>query len=281
MDDKELIDKILQSNPIAYRADFARITGSVTAGIMLSQSMFWRGKSTKFTDGAFEKNAAEWEKETAMTENQQRTARHILETKGIMSFRRGGAHGSMVCMVHTEAVYGALKQHYSECDNRSSDGQIVEISVPECDNRGSRTTENPFSPYIEYTENTQREENAIAFMPQPFKESKPKKTIQIKQSEKELAKPIYEILDKSKFTVEHSKTLTLKIVRAIKKHGLEKIKKASSGRCSLQAANGKDLYFHNFITDDEAIEWHSKDTAPVSTVKSTLPVFGAGEVWYG
>lgn len=128
-------------------------------------------------------------------------------------------------------------------------------------------------------ENNIKDKNAIAFMPQPFKDSKPKNKTALTPSEKELAKPIYEILDK--YHIEHSKTLTQKIVRAINKHGLEKIKKATYGRCTFQAARGKDVYFHNFITDDEAIEYHSRDAiANANTVQSTLPTFGQGEVWY-
>jgi len=128
-------------------------------------------------------------------------------------------------------------------------------------------------------ENNIKDKNAIAFMPQPFKDSKPKNKTALTPSEKELAKPIYEILDK--YHIEHSKTLTQKIVRAINKHGLEKIKKATYGRCTFQAARGKDVYFHNFITDDEAIEYHSRDAvASSNTAQSTLPTFGQGEVWY-
>lgn len=278
MDDKELIDKILQSNPIAYRADFARITDSITAGVMLSQSMFWRGKSSKHNDGAFEKKSSEWESETAMTEKQQRTARHILETKGFLTINRGGAHGAMVYKVNTGAIYSALKAHYSECPNGSSDDQSAQMAEPELPKGQSRTDKRPFSPYIDYTENTQIE-NAEAFMPNIYKESKPKKTIKIEPSDKELAQAIYERLDNSSFKVEHSKTLTQKIVRAIKKHGLEKVKRATGARCAFQAAQGKDLYFHSFIVDDEAIEWHGREIA-LADVKSTLPVFGAGEKWY-
>lgn len=161
MNENELLEKILSDAPIAYRADFARIAGSVTAGIMLSQSMYWRGKSTKHADGSFDKTASEWERETAMSEKQQRTARSILESKGLMSFRRGGEHGAMVCKVNLQAVYAALSVHYSECPNGSSAAQTVQTAVPELPKGQTRTAKRPFSPYREYTENTTESTPAV------------------------------------------------------------------------------------------------------------------------
>lgn len=121
----------------------------------------------------------------------------------------------------------------------------------------------------------------IDMTPKTYEAKKPKKTIQLQPSDKELAKPIYEILDNSSFKVEHSKALTQKIVRAIKKHGLEKMKSATAARCAYQALNGKDLYIHYFMCDDESIEWQSRGAgAVVSKYESTLPEFGKGEIWY-
>lgn len=134
-----------------------------------------------------------------------------------------------------------------------------------------------------HTKKTIQENHTDSFgmTPRTYEEKKPKKPIQLRHSDKELAKPIYEILDKSSFKVEHSKTLTQKIVKAIKKHGLETMKTATAGRCAYQAASGKELYIHYFMCDDESIEWHSKGPEKTEAPLSTLPVYGAGEVWYG
>lgn len=64
--------------PIAFHACLARMTGSVNAGLMLSQAIFWsRRSSTK--DGWFYKIAEEWEDETTMKRDAQEAARKRLK----------------------------------------------------------------------------------------------------------------------------------------------------------------------------------------------------------
>ena len=127
MSDAELVKEILQSKPIAYRADFAKIAGSVTAGVMLSQAYYWTGKSTKHGDGWFEKTGADWNDETGLTDKQQQTARFILEKKGLMHSERKGDRGRMCSRVNHTAVYDALFEYFKAADRQKGDstkGQI-------------------------------------------------------------------------------------------------------------------------------------------------------------
>jgi hypothetical protein len=255
MDDSELIDKILQSSPISYRVDFARITGSVTAGLMLSQSMYWRGKSTKFDDGSFEKNSTEWEKETGMTEKQQRTARHILETRGIMSFHRGGAHGAMVCTVYPKAIYEAIKSHYSECPNGSSDDQSAQMAVPECPNGSTRTAKRPFSPYREYSENT-TESTPLSVVPNTFEQGSGKKKNNKKISNYPELEEVFPIL--AKYGIKESKVsdATKRLMRnSVQEHGLSFVCDAIDGRFLQMKIKGKKEHFLTTIFDPDRIEW--------------------------
>lgn len=118
------------------------------------------------------------------------------------------------------------------------------------------------------------EDDAISITPNTeFAKPKAKKSV-LKIEDKELAKPIYDLLDNSKFTVEHSKTLTEKIAKAVRTHGIEAMKKATASRIQFQSAIGKDLYIHNFMTDETSIVWHKDRLATVaSPTKSTLPDF--------
>ena len=115
--------------------------------------------------------------------------------------------------------------------------------------------------------------SAAYFIKSPFEQEK-KKTKILKTEDKELSTSIYEILDKSKYTIEHSKTLTNKIAVAVRRHGLEALKKAVSSRIQYQASAGRDLYIHHFLADAPAIEWHiaRSQTLPTPT-KSNLPDF--------
>lgn len=78
--DYSLLASILD-RPIAFHRIFATISGSVLAGLMLSQAYYWtpRGEAG---DGWFYKTQAEWEKETGMSRWEQETARKkLLEVK--------------------------------------------------------------------------------------------------------------------------------------------------------------------------------------------------------
>jgi len=126
------------------------------------------------------------------------------------------------------------------------------------------------------TNKTKQENDTLSaadLIKSPFEQEK-KKTKILKTEDKELSTSIYEILDKSKYTIEHSKTLTNKIAVAVRRHGLEALKKAVSSRIQYQASAGRDLYIHHFLADAPAIEWHiaRSQTLPTPT-KSNLPDF--------
>lgn len=63
---------------VTYNPTFARIFGSVEAGIFLSQALYW-SSATRDEDGWFWKTMEDWEDETALTKGQQQRARKRLE----------------------------------------------------------------------------------------------------------------------------------------------------------------------------------------------------------
>lgn len=71
MTNQEVIFKILGNRPIAFNPILAKITGSVTAGLFLSQLLYWSDKSK---NEFFYKTIAEIEEETALTREQQDSA---------------------------------------------------------------------------------------------------------------------------------------------------------------------------------------------------------------
>jgi hypothetical protein len=77
----------LLDRPIAYHRVFVTLTGSTKAAIMLSQAVYWQPRA-KQKDGWWYKTAEEWEEETGLTYNEQRTARKECE-KYLLSDLRG------------------------------------------------------------------------------------------------------------------------------------------------------------------------------------------------
>lgn len=67
---------------VAYYPGLKKVTGSTTASILLCQFLYWTDKSTD--NGWIWKTAEELEEETGLTYNEQRTARAILVSKGVL-----------------------------------------------------------------------------------------------------------------------------------------------------------------------------------------------------
>lgn len=78
MDLLQLLDR-----PVAYHRIFAQITGSVTAGVFLSQSLYW-SRRTSDPSGFFYKSREEWTDETYLSRSEQETARATLRRLGIL-----------------------------------------------------------------------------------------------------------------------------------------------------------------------------------------------------
>lgn len=66
------------SRPIAFHPVLARLTGRATAGLFLSQLIYWCGRSSH-EDGWVYKDSEEWEAETTLSKDEQRGARKVLE----------------------------------------------------------------------------------------------------------------------------------------------------------------------------------------------------------
>lgn len=73
---KDTMRNLLQ-RPIAFHRVFVQLSGSVTAGLMLSQAYYWVSRSTR-PDHSFFKTREEWTEETGLTRYEQETARKVL-----------------------------------------------------------------------------------------------------------------------------------------------------------------------------------------------------------
>ena len=97
------------SSPIAYYVTFAKIAGSVAAGVMLSQLVYWTGKGNN-PDGWIWKTATEMEEETGLTRREQETARRRLRERGFVEERLAGVPATLHYRVNLDAVMEAAAQ---------------------------------------------------------------------------------------------------------------------------------------------------------------------------
>lgn len=69
--------------PVAFHPALARAAGSAAAGLFLSQLFYWHGKGMH-PAGWIYKDHREWQEETCLTQDEQRGARNLLRSKGII-----------------------------------------------------------------------------------------------------------------------------------------------------------------------------------------------------
>ena len=96
--------------PVAYFTIYTTLTGSVTAGLLLSQCCYW---SALATDGWFYQTASQFTSETGMSRREQETARRKLVALGFLEEKKTGAPARAAFRINTSAVINAIQHHFS------------------------------------------------------------------------------------------------------------------------------------------------------------------------
>ncbi|WP_186118641.1 hypothetical protein [Burkholderia gladioli] len=73
-------------SPVAFYLSLSQLAGSIPAGLLLSQSLYWtsHGRDIDANDGWFHKTHEQWQQETALTRAEQETARKRLRALGLL-----------------------------------------------------------------------------------------------------------------------------------------------------------------------------------------------------
>lgn len=99
----------LLASPIAYYAILAKVGGGVTAGVFLSQLIYWTGRG-KQADGWIWKSSTDMEQETGLTRREQETARRNLKERGFIDERLAGVPATVHYRVNLDAIMEAVAQ---------------------------------------------------------------------------------------------------------------------------------------------------------------------------
>jgi hypothetical protein len=123
--------KTLLTRPIAFHPPLAEISGSVTAGILLSQMVYWSTR-TKNKDGWFYKTREDWKQETALTRREQETARKMLKERGLIEEALRGVPATLHFRVLDENVEKALVIYCKSLELNSwhESAQLVGTKAP-------------------------------------------------------------------------------------------------------------------------------------------------------
>lgn len=97
--------------PICFHREFARVGGSVQAGIFLSQAFYWSKRTSAGMDGWFYKETKEFEEETMLSRHEQDGARRNLREMGVLEEKRGGNHAKLHYKVNFAALAIAIAEN--------------------------------------------------------------------------------------------------------------------------------------------------------------------------
>jgi hypothetical protein len=96
--------------PISFHRSYVRVTGSVTAALMLSQAIAWSEALEPQAQGWFSKSQADWACESGLTRWEQQTARRVLRKRGLLEERKAGAPARLWFRVNEERLWQVLRE---------------------------------------------------------------------------------------------------------------------------------------------------------------------------
>lgn len=141
-----------QQNIVAVPVAFIRYIGSIEAAILLSQLIYWSGKTE---DGWFYKSHKEWEEELALGKYEVRKATNLLINKGILETRLRKANGAPTLHYRIKdaefsqsIVHFLNNRKFTDCTNLDSADfeQSINKRLPKTtDKKDTSDLENPAS----------------------------------------------------------------------------------------------------------------------------------------
>lgn len=106
VDSVAILKKILQ-RPIAFHPVFAQISGSVNAGLFLSQLFYWQDKGSD-EEGWIYKTYEEWKQETTMSRHELDGARKTLKSLFLIEEKKTGCPARLYYRINFESIVTIL-----------------------------------------------------------------------------------------------------------------------------------------------------------------------------
>lgn len=115
--------------PIAYHPILAKVFGSVTSALFLSQLGYWSDKGAD-PSGWIWKTEAEMTEETGLSRSEQQTAREVLVWSGVLQEKRKGVPARMWFKIDWDMLDIALTEYANELTAR----QVATLTQQDVEN---------------------------------------------------------------------------------------------------------------------------------------------------
>jgi hypothetical protein len=96
--------------PITFHRCLVRVTGSVTAALMLSQALAWTEELEPELDGWILRSQSDWAEETGLSRWEQQTARRVLRNCGLLEELKVGMPARLWFRVNRQRLSTALRE---------------------------------------------------------------------------------------------------------------------------------------------------------------------------
>jgi len=160
---QRFIAAILGTKPIAFNPDLARLTGSVTSGLLLSQLLYWWDKK-RLDKEYFYKTVKELEEETTLSKEEQLSAIKKLKACGYVTicYREIPAKRSFVLNINN-IIADLSKLKGQKCKNNSEVSKLPDVVKPDMNDEKSNIPVEKFTTSItdSTTENTKENTTKI------------------------------------------------------------------------------------------------------------------------
>lgn len=109
-----IIIELLKEKPVAFNPALARLVKSATAGLLMSQLLYWWDKGCK--KGCIFKTITEFEKETCLTRSEQDTAIRKWKKLGVLRVENHGVPRKRHFYLNTEKLIKFLEDEAEKKD---------------------------------------------------------------------------------------------------------------------------------------------------------------------
>ncbi len=110
-----ILDGILENHPVSYRVEFCKCYGSVNAGLLLSQLVYWSNKGAD--KNWIYKTQKDLFNELGMTRYEQEAARWKLKENEVIEEKLKGSPPKLHFKINLEKIKKDLQEYYSNCGN--------------------------------------------------------------------------------------------------------------------------------------------------------------------
>lgn len=107
---------LLGKDVLAYHPRLSELTGSIPAGLLLSQSLYWTRmllERNDRQDGWFWKTQQDWQRELALSKHEQATARRHLSALPFWHEQRRATHGRLHYRIDLDLLANRLDSNFS------------------------------------------------------------------------------------------------------------------------------------------------------------------------